>query len=188
MYLLDLTTMIRVLHTHAHTCLLRAELPVGVDASTEEPCTVSIAVVKGKLVSCAILTRDGFLSATGDAAYSILAHAGYLNWTLTLQLTSSLLPPPSILVSRKGGTLIPQRLIELPSEQRKTWTRTQRLVFSLVNGKNSVTYIAYLLSFSTTLVEQTLSELYQMKVLALDDQEASPFTSTTLMTPHWQQA
>jgi len=187
MYLLDLTTMIRILHTHAHTCLLRTELPTGVGANTE-PCTVSIAVVKGTLVSCAILTRDGFLSASDDAAYSVLAHAGYLNWTLTLQLPSSLLPPPSILVDRKRGTLIPQRLVELPSEQRKTWTRTQRLVFSLVNGKNSVTYIAYLLSLSTPLVEQTLSELYQMKVLILDNQDASPFASTALMTHHGQHA
>ena len=187
MYLLNLPTMLRVLQTHAHTCLLRTELPKGTDVSTQ-PCTVSITVVKGVLVSYAILTHDGFLCATGDAAFSTVAHAGCLNWTLTLQLTSSLLPPPSTLMGKKKGTLIPQRLVEPSSEQRKSWTRTQRLVFSLVNDKNSVTYIAYLLSLSTPLVEQTLSELYQMRMLALDDQKPFPLASTTSRPHVWQHA
>ena len=187
MYLLDLPTMLRVLHTHAHTCLLRAELPGGVDIQ-KEPCHVSIVVVKRAMVSCAILTHDEFVYATDDVAYTLLAHAGRLDWTLTLQLTSSLLSPPSVYISGKGRTLIPQRLSEPTPEQRQTWTRTQRLVFSLVNGKNSVTYIAYLLSLSTPLVEQTLSELYQMRVLALDAQKPFSLASTPSLPHLWHHA
>lgn len=180
--------MIHVLHTHAHTCLLRAELPISVDASAKEPCTVSITVVKGFLVSCAITDKESFPYVIGEQALDALANVGPLNWTLTLQLSSSLLPPLSSQVSGRSRNAIPRRLCELQATQLHTLTRTQRLVFSLINGKNSVTYIAYLLALSSRGVEQAILELYQMKLLTLDSPHPLPLSSRTTQPSHlWQQ-
>ena len=178
MYFLDITTLLHILQTHAHTGFLRAHLPRGV-AAVPEARAATVTVVKGGVTSCAIFTPDGSLVETGDTAYTMLAHTGRLDWTLTLQLTSSLLPPPPARTGGKGRTLIPRRLVEPSPEQRKTWTRHQRLVFALVNGKNSVTYIAYLLSLSPTRVEQALTDLYQMQVVLVDRHAPSPLAAST---------
>jgi len=185
MYQLDLKTMVSLLQVHAHTGLLRAQLPANV-LEHKETCVVTITVVKGLLVSCAITDEESFPYVTGEQALNALTRVGYLNWTLTLQLSSSLLPPPSSQASGRGRNAIPRRLVEPKAAQLRILTRTQRLVFSLINGKNSVTYIAYLLALSSTRVEQTVRELYQMKLLALDF--PSPHMSSRTQTQHhWQQ-
>ena len=187
MYQLDLKTMVSLLQAHVHTGLLRAELPAGV-LEHEETCVVTITVVKGLLVSYAITDKENFPSVTGEQALDALANVGLLNWTLTLQLSSSLLPPLSSQVSARGRNAIPRRLCEPQSAQLRILTRTQRLVFSLINGKNSVTYIAYLLALSLTRVEQTVRELYQMKLLALDSPYPLSLSSRTTQASHlWQQ-
>ena len=101
MYQLDLKTMVSLLQAHAHTGLLRAELPTGV-LEQKETCVVTLTVVKGLLVSCAITDKESFPFITGEQALDALANVGPLNWTLTLQLSSSLLPPLSSQASGRG--------------------------------------------------------------------------------------
>ena len=185
MYQLDLKTMISLLQAHAHTGLLRAELPAGV-LEHEETCVVTLTVIKGLLVFCAITDKESFPYVTGEQALNALTNVGPLNWTLTLQLSSSLLPPLFSQALGRGRNAIPRRLVELQAAQLHVLTRTQRLVFSLINGKNSVTYIAYLLALSSTRVEQSIRELYQMKLLTLDF--PYPHMSSRTQTQHlWQQ-
>ncbi len=187
MYQLDLKTIVSLLLAHAHTGLLRAELPAGI-LEHEETCVVTLTVVKGLLVSCAITDKESFPHVTGEQALNALTNVGPLNWTVTLQLSSSLLPPLSSQVSGRGRNAIPRRLCEPQAAQLRVLTRTQRLVFSLINGKNSVTYIAYLLALSSTRVEQTMRELYQMNLLTLDSPHPLPLPSRTTQASHpWQQ-
>lgn len=186
MYQLDLKTMVFLLQAHAHTGLLRAQLPTGV-VEQRDAHAVTLTVVKGLLVSCAITDKESFPSITGDQALNALTHVGPLNWTLTLQLSSSLLPPLSSQASGRSRNAIPRRLVEPQAAHLRALTRTQRLVFSLIDGKNSVTYIAYLLALSLTRVEQAIRELYQMKFLTLDP-PSPPHMSSHTQTQHlWQQ-
>lgn len=178
MYLLDLNTIISILQTHTQTGLLRAELPAGSIEQTES-CSATITVVRGVIVSCAVLDEDGSACVLGDHAYQILAHVGSLRWTLTLQLSSSLLSPPPSLKANRREHVVPRRLLEPHGEQRNAWTRPQRLVFALIDGKKSAAQIARLLSLSPALVQQALHDLYQMKLLALDHpRETGPVSNS----------
>ena len=167
MYLLDLQTMLHLLHIHAHTGLLRAKIPTST-LEQRDTNTVTIAVVKGKLVSCTITNQENFPFLIGDQVLNALADMGPLNWTLTLQLTSSPLPSSPSITSGGSRNAIPRRLAEPQIAELSSWPRTQRLVFSLIDGKSSVTYIAYLLSLSSTLVERTIHELSSMNFVTFD--------------------
>ena len=186
MYQLDLKTMLSLLQAHTHTGLLRARLPVGI-LEQKEACAVTITVVKGLLVSCAITDKESFPYITGEQALDALANVGPLNWTVTLQLSSSLLPPLFSQASGRGRNAIPRRLVEPQAAQLHVLTRTQRLVFSLIDGKNSMTYIAYLLALSSTRVEQAIRELYQMRFLTLDPPYPLDTSSRTQTQHLWQQ-
>ena len=72
MYFLDITTLLHILQTHAHTGFLRAHLPKGVTAIPEAR-IATVTVVKGDVTACAIFTPDGSLVETGDTAYTMLA-------------------------------------------------------------------------------------------------------------------
>ena len=60
---------------------------------------------------------------------------------------------------------VPQRLIQALPSQFLLWTFVQRKVFALVDGKRTVTHIAWLLSISHFKVEKTLCELQNMGMI-----------------------
>lgn len=178
MYSLDVNTIIAILQTHAQTGLLRTDLPAGILEQTPA-CSATITVVRGSITSCAIFDADGTARVLGDAAYHLLAHLGFLRWSLTLPLSSSLLPPAPALKATVGEHMVPRRLREPKAEQRTTWTRTHRLVFALIDGKKSAAQIARLLSLSPTRVQKALHDLYQMNLLALDSSRETRPVSTS---------
>ena len=176
MYSLDLKTLISILQTHAQTGLLHANLSRGI-VEHADTASATITVVKGELVSCAIKDQDGLPYALGEQAYQLLARISSLEWTLKLQLASSLLPPPPSLRADVREQVVPRCLREPQAAQHTKWTRTQRLVFAMIDGKKSVGEIARFLSLSPSLVHQALFDLYQMNLLALDPSQGNRETA-----------
>ncbi len=167
MYSLDLRTLLLILQIHAQTGLLHANLSKGI-VEHANTASATITIVKGELVSCVITDTDGLSYALGEQAYRILARMSSLEWTLKLQLASSLLPPPPSLRADIREQVVPRRLREPQATQHAKWTRTQRLVFAMIDGKKSAREIARFLSLSPSLVQQALFDLYQMNLLALE--------------------
>ncbi len=67
-----------------------------------------------------------------------------------------------------GTSLIPRRTKEVEPGQMQVWHRTQRMVYALIDGKNSVQRITSMLSLSPRVVEQVLRVLQAMGVIVLE--------------------
>jgi hypothetical protein len=67
-----------------------------------------------------------------------------------------------------GTSLIPRRTKEVEPGQMQAWHRTQRMVYALIDGKNSVQRITSMLSLSPRVVEQVLRALQAMGVIVLE--------------------
>jgi hypothetical protein len=67
-----------------------------------------------------------------------------------------------------GTSLIPRRTKEVEPGQMHAWHRTQRMVYALIDGKNSVQRITSMLSLSPRVVEQVLRALQAMGVIVLE--------------------
>ena len=67
-----------------------------------------------------------------------------------------------------GTSLIPRRTKEVEPGQMQAWPRTQRMVYALIDGKNSIQRITSMLSLSPRVVEQVLRALRSMGVIVLE--------------------
>lgn len=168
MYTLDVETMRQVMLAHKKTGRLQADLPSGVP-SLREPCHVEIALEAGNIVSSAIIARSGFL-LTGEKAYQELTRVGRLSWTFIPQSSLGIRPElvSQALAMQHPPSPRPRRLVVLEPQQMRPWQRTHKLVYGLVDGKRSVAEIAKLLSTTPEAIEEVLSDLRAIRVVAME--------------------
>jgi hypothetical protein len=69
------------------------------------------------------------------------------------------------------GQLVPTRSIFVTQSQMSAWPRRQRIVYALVDGKNTVQRIAEILSLSLFVVEQVLRDLQMIHVVSLGQED-----------------
>jgi hypothetical protein len=67
-----------------------------------------------------------------------------------------------------GTSLIPRRTMVIKPGQMQAWPRTQRMVYALIDGKNSIQRITDMLSLSPRVVEEVLRALRSMGVIVLE--------------------
>lgn len=174
MYLLDLETMLAMMREYRRTGMMTAALPAG-SGGMRPGGRVEIILKSGSVVSCRILNETGQSVLEQQEALRAVARVGRLDWTLSelhqepQHFSVPQLPPPPVAAIKP----IPRRLQEqVAPGQMVTWTRLQRQVFALVDGKKTVEQIAAILSASPPRVQQTLYELQAMGMVLADGRAA----------------
>jgi hypothetical protein len=163
MYTLDFGTMMQVMQEHQKTGLLYADVPPEV-AGMREACRIEIKLEAGTMVSCSIVTESGRRLSEKESLRKI-SRMGSLTWTfvpLTVPAQPALLP-----AFRAENVSIPQRVLSVEQWQMRSWPRLHRAIFALADGTRSVAKIAEMLSVSPAAVDQALSDLVAIGVVAL---------------------
>ncbi len=186
MYSLDTETMLQLLRERRQTGILATDLPLGT-AGVRGRLHAVVTITAGKIVDCRIEESNGQLWVVGEEALQELHRLGTLDWSLTLQQTTPKLPAiqqtspvlnysPYLQDSSTAVTgpikreepQIPVRSMLVEASQMTQWPRTHRMVYAMVDGKNTTKRIAELLSMQTTTLEQILRDLQNMRVITIN--------------------
>lgn len=146
--------------------LLQAPLS-SLPGFSKEPCVATMVVGAGSIHSCVIQeVQTGYMLKKGAEAMSTLRAYGELYWILQRQ--ESLFAPGQVhdALKKESGNL-PRRAVTVTSMQMQALPHSLRKVLSLVNGTNSLEYIAYLLNKSPQEVFQLLLELQKKGLIFL---------------------
>jgi hypothetical protein len=73
--------------------------------------------------------------------------------------------PPGIAWTSLQPAQVPIRVRDVPQQQFAAWPRTYRLVFNLVDGRNSIGKIAYLLAQPYKTVASILADLHRQAII-----------------------
>lgn len=185
MYSLDIETLIGVLQGLKVRGNVEARLLSGF-ADIPARSVVVLALNEGKMLSAAIYDPQGFMLFQGKEALEKIRQK-VLTWQLTEAPLSPLSPSPPATnagnifsgrlpkpeshitgqqpvtslqptASVSPGALVPVRVQHVSSSQQH-WSRIRLRVYSLVNGKNTVAYIAHLLALPVESVYMELKAL-----------------------------
>ena len=185
-YSLDTETMLQLLRERRQTGILATDLPMGT-AGTRGRLRAIVTITAGKIIDCRIEESNGQLWVVGEEALQELHRLGTLDWSLTLQQTNPKLPAiqqtsPTLDTSpylqnaptpitgpiRRDEPQIPLRSMQVEVSQMTQWPRTHRMVYAMIDGKNTTKRIAELLSLQTTTLEQILRDLQNMRVITMN--------------------
>jgi len=179
MYTLNFETIKQMMQAYQQTGLLVAEVPSGV-GRLREPCRIEVNVVSGLISSCAIVGSSGRY-LTGKEAIQELSRLGRLNWTFTPHKEEIVTPRQEEIVTPQlkprdsvsgEGYLLPRRIVYLEQSQMRNFPRLHRAVFALADGTKHTAKIAEILSVPPNIVENALSDLRAMGVIAFGRQDS----------------
>lgn len=172
-YHIDLETLLRaLLRKSGELVALLKNIP-----GTNEQGRVRIILDRGKVVLCSIEGQNGYL-VFGENALRLLLTIGELDWTYT----PSVPQPPSLSATPQVSapstrqvpespvialTAYPIRLRAIGPQELASWSRLQRSVYSIVDGRKTVADIARVLSYHETRVIEALSVLRTNKIIAV---------------------
>jgi hypothetical protein len=165
-YNLTVEIMIQVMQTHKKTGHLQTDLSSGV-SGFREPCHVEIALQAGNVISCSITGSQGLL-LTGAKAYQELTRQGRLDWTFVPQTQPLTAPAPITDPLTRNTISRPRRTTALTQWQMRPWHDMYKHVYSLADGKRSVTEIAVLLSTTPEAIQEVLHDLQSIGVVAIE--------------------
>ena len=179
LYRADLTTVLRTLARQSGELRADMERIVGI----AEKCQAQVLLTEGQVTSCSIQSRSGIVLSSSDAL-RILYMMGVLEWTFTpaSQRTSPQVAPAQALPSQNeqrpqierrvniGPGSFPIRIRLADQHEISTWSRLQRSVYSLVDGKKTVAEIARMLSLSGERTIEILSFLYVNQIITFSSQ------------------
>jgi hypothetical protein len=173
MYQLDIETLLSLLYEAGQSGRLSTTLPSGIPGF-KQYCRASIDLQEGKIVFCQIEQRNGRVLISGKQALQILSRSGTHEWLLEEvqfhQGPTPVLPPATTattvttipnLEKQHGPSVVPQRKTFIDQSTLSRFSRQQRRVLNLVDGKRSVERIAILLSASSdpSAIRQTLQQV-----------------------------
>ena len=116
----------------------------------------------GRITANLIVHKNGRKLYDGEDAQNILSHLGRLEWELVEAPTPSI--PSTRGISRtavptqRANTFYPRR-IPMHSSIVHQWTKPLRSVYLLSDGTHNIEQISRLLTYSTSLVEESLQQL-----------------------------
>ena|SRR5581483_7105817 len=180
MYQLDIETLLSLLYEAGQSGRLSTTLPSGFPGF-KQSCQASIGLQEGNIVFCQIEQRNGRVLVSGKQALQILSRSGTREWQLEeaqFQQTSTpvstpVLPPAMTATTattlpnqerQHDPSVIPQRRTFIDQNTLSHFSRQQRRVLNLVDGRRSVERIATLLSASSdqSAVRQTLQQVEEI--------------------------
>lgn len=186
MYSLDTETMLQLLRERRQTGILTTDLPMGT-AGTRERLRAIVSITAGKIIDCRVEGSNGQLWVVGEEVLQELHSLGTLDWSLTLQQTNPKLPAiqqtsPVLNYSpylqnasiadtgpiKRDEPQIPVRSMVVEASQMTQWPRSHRMVYAMIDGKNTTKRIAELLCMQTTTLEQILRDLQNMHVITIN--------------------
>ncbi len=178
-YHIDLATLLRALARKSGELMAILKNIPG----TREQGRVRVTLDKGKIISCSVEGQNGYL-AFGENALRLLHSVGELDWTYTPSVSVSPVPQsPSLPVTPQEATTAnlkttlespaitlgayPARLRSVGQQELASWSRLQRSVYSLVDGKKTVADITRILSYQPERITEVLSTMHVARILVL---------------------
>ncbi len=161
LYHADLTTALQSLAQQSGE--LQADLKDVVGMA--ENCRAHLLLVKGQVTSCSIESKSGVV-LSGDAALRTLYLLGTFEWVFTPIPQKAVPSTPQLLAPRIESrtailpTSIPVRVRTVNQREFSSWSRLQRSVYNLVDGKKSIEDITRMLSLPQERVIEVLSFLH----------------------------
>jgi hypothetical protein len=163
MYAADLTTLLKILQEiQANEVISTAGMGPG------ESWCAQLILTKGHVTHCSVHTRvNGQCLLTDGEALGWLARLGNLIWKpqVSTRQLPALLPPPAVPVPHQGQE-VPRRLGGAEPVGMQSWSRKQRQVFALVDGRRSTQRIVAILCQPPEVVAALLNDLRSMGVIA----------------------
>lgn len=164
MYAADLTALLKILQEiQANVVLSTAGMGPG------EPWYAQLVLVKGHVTHCCVYSRmNGRCLLADGEALGWLAMLGDLIWKpqISTRQLPALLPPPAAVRAQQQGQEVPRRLETTEPLGMQSWSRKQRQVFALVDGRRSTQRIAAILCQPPEVVAALLNDLRSMGVIA----------------------
>ncbi len=166
MYAADLPALLKILQEiEANEVLATAGMGPG------EPWHAQLILVKGHVTHCWVYSRmNGRRLLADGEALRWLASLGDLIWKpqVSTRQLPALFPPPAAALAPHQGQVIPRRLDKAEPVGMQSWSRKQRQVFALVDGRRSTQRIAAILCQPLEVVAALLNDLRSMGVIALE--------------------
>ena len=162
MYTPDLSRLLRMLVETRATEVLATE-----GAGPSGPWQAHLTVIEGQVTSCHVQSSVyGPSLLSGGEAIGWLASQGNLTWE---RVAST---PQRIVRNAQAASPqpheVPQRLARVEQGEVQVWSRKQRQVFALVDGRRSIERIAIILCQPSYVVEGIVHELQLRGVIAVE--------------------
>jgi hypothetical protein len=145
-------------------------------AGSGEPWQAHLTLFEGQVITCHIQSSvDGQRLLTDGEALGWLASLGTLTWE---REASPLRQAPLSLPGDSQTDFlqpfeVPRRLVQGEQGGMHAWSRKQRQVFALVDGRRSIERIAVILCQPLNVVKEIVHDLRARGVLAVDLQPVS---------------
>jgi len=172
LYHIDLTTILCVFAHQSGKLDTDLRRVPGV----KEHCHAQLFLAEGKVVSCIIEGKSG-VWFSGEDALRMLQSVGILEWTYTPTTQTASRPAVSTqlspilqrteLISRNMVVLFPVRTRRIEQQEFASWSRWQRSVYNLIDGRKSTDDIARVLAQPQERIREILSELQKQGVITL---------------------
>ncbi len=164
---LDLDTILQLLQARQETCTLQTVLKRGVvELGLKGSCSVTLQLVKGRVVSCQIANSQQNLSSIELVRY--LPHHERFTWLFRIVELQQLPrpqqapePAPALISS------VPRRVVMTQDKELlvQNLPRNVRHVLALIDGKRSVEKIAQMLALSPDYVLNVLQKLQEGEII-----------------------
>ena len=158
MFASDLTTLLQILNETQANCVIST-----VGEASGAPWQAQLTLFEGQVTFCQVLNSvNGQILLTNSTAVHWLASLGNLAWE---QMDA---PPRPSQADPFHPHAVPRRLAASEQGGVHMWSRKQRQVFGLVDGKRSIERIAMLLRQPPGMVEDIVYDLQSSGVIAVD--------------------
>jgi hypothetical protein len=123
-----------------------------------EPWQARLTLFEGQVITCHVQSNvDGQYLLTDGEAMRWLADLGTLTWERVASQADFL-----------QSFEVPRRLMQVEQGGMHAWSRKQRQVFALVDGRRSIERIAVILCQPLNVVKEIVHELQARNALAVD--------------------
>lgn len=172
LYHTDLTTVLQTLAQQSGE--LHADLKDVVGLA--ENCRAHLLLVQGQVTSCSIESKSGIVLSSNTALRTLYL-LGTFEWVFTPPSQKAVPPTPQLpsphVESRATllPTSVPLRVGMVNQREFSSWSRVQRSVYNLLDGKKSIEDIARILALHQERVVEVLSFLQMNAMVTLSSQQ-----------------
>lgn len=163
MFTSDLIAVLWTLQETRANCIISTEGTAS-GVSWQAQLTLS----EGRVTFCQVRnSAEGQVLLTDSTAVRWLARQGTLSWE-QMDARHLLSSPRSSQADPFYPHAVPQRLTVLEQGGMNSWSRKQRQVFGLVDGKRSLERIALMLRQPLSVIREIMHDLHAKGVIAVD--------------------